>query len=197
MERIFLPRGAWADLRPGVEIPERYMRQVRARLGPLIPTIHAISRAREQAIRAAQAGDLAAVEAAEAEQARLLGVLGDDGLRRSEEANDWAICGCVAGWSLDAPCPPTLDTVQDLPSDIYARLRKEASDRSLEAMLDLSPHAEDLRAGKEPDRGLPFGSSNGSGTPSPAPSSPTSSESPGPSGAPTSATSGSAGLESS
>lgn len=190
METIQLPRGGWAQVRPGAEIPERYMRQVRALLGPVMPTVLEIWRAGERAKTASTPEERGL---AEADMARHMAVLGDDGTRRIEDANDAAICGIVIGWSLDVPCPPTAEVLLDLPQDTYMALRKAAAARSLDAMLDTSMHLDDLADGREPDRSLPFGSSSGSVTPSAAPRSPTGSPSRGSSGAPTAPTSGSAG----
>jgi hypothetical protein len=114
--RVPLPGGHWADLRPVQDITERHRRPIRKLTMGLLG-----NPAFTQAIKSVQASGKSPDELTEDEQIDLTAGMGtafDD----LEQVQDLLIVAAVRGWSWDA-VPVTLDGILDLPGQALDALR--------------------------------------------------------------------------
>jgi hypothetical protein len=102
-KHVNLPDDEWADLRHPRKVPERLRRQVTMASAALGLDV-----------------DLKAVGDAENDD-EALKLLGIGGLEQSNDVNDLGVVAFVEAWSFDAPI--TIDSVRDLPADVYDALR--------------------------------------------------------------------------
>jgi hypothetical protein len=115
--KITLPNDAWAELRDPKAVPERLRRPVSQAL--------LVMGKNQEAMTAADATSLSA-----------------EALASFESLNDLLIVARVSAWSLNTPV--SLESVLDLPSDLYNALREATAP----GMMDMMP---DFSASEAPD----------------------------------------------
>ena len=115
-ERVELPSGAWADLRPGNTVTERQRR-------PVNRLMNGIDRSKFGQDDPQWT---------------------DDELERLEQLNDVVAAACVAAWSYEWPI--TVDSVQDLPSGDYDALRAAVAPKILDMFPGSQEAAADPKA---------------------------------------------------
>ena len=109
--KITLPNDAWAELRDPKAVPERLRRPVSQAL--------LVMGKNQEAMTAADATTLSA-----------------EALASFESLNDLLIVARVSAWSLNTPV--SLESVLDLPSDLYNALREATAPGMMEMMPDFS-----------------------------------------------------------
>lgn len=118
--KIDLPEGGWASLRDPKKVPERLRR-------PIMSKVSAMGRGTEMK---------RLVEAKTPEE--IVGELDLSFIETSSELNDLLVVALVDEWSYDG-LPITVESVMDLPGDVYDALRTAVSPFITDIMPDFGP----------------------------------------------------------
>jgi hypothetical protein len=130
--RIALPGGAWADLRPAGEITERLRRPIK-KLGAKLASYPEFIKAVEDA----QAKTADGSEMTAAQQLQLAAAMGD-AFDVLEELQDRLVVAAVRGWSYGSAI--TVDALLDLPSAALDALREVAAPYQSALSPDFTPN---------------------------------------------------------
>lgn len=117
--RIPLPGGGWADLRPVGDITERLRRPIK-KLGTKLASYPEFIKAVEDAQKASSDG----TELSAAQQLQLAAAMGD-AFDVLEELQDRLVVAAVRGWSFEAEV--SVDALLDIPSMALDALREASA----------------------------------------------------------------------